>query len=407
MKKFLPLSLLAISCLQANDCCKPCCVPEPKKCIDCECYTPKYYDLQCDMGLFASVDFLYWFARETDLEYAVKVTNVRPTSPLPFGTDALTPLSTQYLDTKWDPGFRVGLGWNGKCDGWDLYLNWTYYHNKKSNSTSVPASYINQGDTRFPAPGQNALINPWLDANSIAATLFSFDRISAHWMLNLNQIDLELGRRFWLSESFSLRPYTGIRGAWTKTTFRTNSFRNVANLITTAVIPIPGPFNFKDQFINHAWGVGILGGIQPVWHFTSNFQLFSNVEAALIFGKLRSRKNELYHVGASLFNNNWHSNYFGMQTILDLALGLRWEETWSCDRYRTALDIGWEQHIWFNFNQRSKTIDPFFSSIAAFNPTPLPLSPVITPPLVGFSDIEKISSDLMLGGLVVRARFDF
>jgi len=50
--------------------CNPCCTPQPKKCIDCECYTPAFYDLQCDWGLFLSVDLLYWYARETNLNYA-------------------------------------------------------------------------------------------------------------------------------------------------------------------------------------------------------------------------------------------------------------------------------------------------------------------------------------------------
>ena len=45
------------SCSCNSCCCTPCCVPQPKKCIDCECYTPQYYDLQCDWGLFLTADF--------------------------------------------------------------------------------------------------------------------------------------------------------------------------------------------------------------------------------------------------------------------------------------------------------------------------------------------------------------
>lgn len=61
-------------------CCKPCCVPKPKKCIDCECYTPAYYDLQCTCGFFADVAFLYWYARETNLSYALQVQAVERTT---------------------------------------------------------------------------------------------------------------------------------------------------------------------------------------------------------------------------------------------------------------------------------------------------------------------------------------
>ena len=49
-------------------------------------------------------------------------------------------------------------------------------------------------------------------------------------------------------------------------------------------------------------------------------------------------------------------NFAKMSAILDLALGLRWEEQWCCYRYMTALDIGWEHHIWINHGTYVKNI---------------------------------------------------
>jgi len=36
----------------------------------------------------------------------------------------------------------------------------------------------------------------------------------------------------------------------------------------------------------------------------------------------------------------------------ELGIGLRWEETWCCDRYRTSLDLVWEHHLIFDYNHR-------------------------------------------------------
>lgn len=55
----------------------------------------------------------------------------------------------------WDPGFRLGLGWNTDCDGWDLYLNWTYYHNRSKKSTEFP---LINADFK---EGERTILDPW------------------------------------------------------------------------------------------------------------------------------------------------------------------------------------------------------------------------------------------------------
>ncbi|NGX27438.1 MAG: hypothetical protein K940chlam6_01374 [Chlamydiae bacterium] len=85
-----------------------------------------------------------------------------------------------------------------------------------------------------------------------------------------------------------------------------------------------------------------------------------------------------------------------MNPILDLGIGFRWENTWCHDAFRTAVDLGWEQHFWFNQNHRYKIGSSF-----AFKGDPS------LPKLSGYSNIEEESGNLMFGGLVVRLRFDF
>lgn len=382
------------SCSCDSCCCTSCCcVPQPKKCIDCECYTPQYYDLQCDWGAFLTVDFLYWYARENNLAYALKVQSIRNTTSVPFTQSIIfVPKTYEHINTDWEPGVRVGLGWNSCCDGWDYYLHWTYFKNDKSASTFVPDYGLD--DNKFiPLEGEFALLNPWLNA-SLHGNLDAqtFDKISANWSLRFNSIDLEIGRKYWLSSCFTLRPYTGLRSAWTKTILSTNSFRN----FTTPFILAQ---EFIDRYKNKYWGVGFVGGIQPNWHFCRNFILFSNLDVSLIWGKAEMEKREaqIETEEGELTNDYFSSSkndFFKMQAIFDLALGLRWEETWCCDRYRTALDLGWEHHIWLNHNTRTQTIDYYTQTIS-------------TEVINGYRTFVESSTDTMFGGFVLRVRFDF
>jgi len=398
----LNLSLLTASgLLSAYDyepccaCCETCCVPEPEPCIDCVCYTPQFYELQCDWGAFVSLDFLYWYARESNLAYALKVLDVTISTPGVAPEERIfAPKNYEHLDTKWDPGVRLGLGWNSECDGWDYYLTWTYFHNTKSDSVSVPNFGIDD-DFFIPAPGEFALINPWLNGSlSRDTNVQTFTKIKAKWTLSFNSIDLELGRKYWLSPCFTLRPYAGLRGAWTSTNFRTKSTRTFDTISAGFVDQ-----DFKDRFKNRYWGVGFFGGLQPNWYFCQNFIFFANLDAALIWGKAKMTKDESFIETEDTtlvinYKNDSRDSFYKMQAILDLAIGLRWEECWCCDRYRTALDLGWEHHIWFNHNTRTKTVDQFELTESTFTSR-------------GFRNFEEVTDDTMFGGFVLRGRFDF
>lgn len=405
------------SCCCSPCCCKPCCVPKPKKCIDCECYTPQYYDLQCDCGFFADVAFLYWYARETDLSYALEVEAVQRTLPTEDNENPdliFAPQKYHHLDTKWDPGVRVGVGWNDSCDGWDYYLNWTWFQNTEKDSTSVPnygtTGVGGSGDVFLPflaSNGESLLLNPWINQGFHVVgsnrLIISWNSIRARWKLTFNQIDLELGRKYYLSKCFVMRPYLGLRGAWTKINFRTTSSRMATSPLDGTIFD----FTFKDRFKTRNWGVGLLGGFQPTFLFTPCFQLYGNADIALIWGEFEIKKRENYQgtttsTSETLLDpsyvNQSTSKFFQMNAILDLGIGLRWEDTWCCDQYRTALDVGWEHHIWLDHNHRNKTYD-FFSANLGGGSAPARES--------GFRTYAENTGNLCYGGLVIRFRFEF
>jgi hypothetical protein len=217
-----------------------------------------------------------------------------------------------------------------------------------------------------------------------------FDTVNANWKLHLNQVDASLGRKYWLSKRFTMRPYAGGRGAWATTLFRNHATR------VGGVDVLDFTDTFKDKF----WGVGLMTGFQPEWHFTPCFSIFSNLDAALLWGRFKMRKSEDYvrfvsGTANTQINNNFFTNFSKMTTMVDLAFGFRWTENWCNYRYHAYFDIGWEHHIWFDVNNRLKMNSP--AGLSALTPTQAK----------SFASYEEEVGNLMYGGLVVRARFDY
>lgn len=392
MKKLASLVLLtATSAFAGDSCCscESCCVPKPKQCIDCECYTPAYYDLQCDWGFAIDIEFLYWYGKETKLPVGSKV---EITLPFIFLTPCVRENIT--MDAKWKPGFRVGLGLNSSCDGWDLFANWTYYHNKNSRKLSVPEFFnasVQEGD--------QVLFSPFIFNKTFPDTPIYSECISSDWRLNYNFIDLELGRKYWLSPCFSLRPFLGLRGGWTKVNYKT-SIQSPLNGPAEDIVFFVDELKYKNRF----WGIGFLGGLQPSFYFSKCFSLFGSVDFALLWGEYKENHDafsELINRDAipprtDLFFLCKDSKeiFYSMQGIFDLAIGLRYEDTFCCDRYRIAFDLGWEHHLLYNHVNR------FFQETILNVPPELP-------PNFGLEAIDEMQTDLVLGGFVARLRFDF
>ena len=155
--------------------------------------------------------------------------------------------------------------------------------------------------------------------------------------------------------------------------------------------------NLHDRFKNEFWGAGFLGGIQPTWYMCSTFALYANFDVALLWGRFKAKKSECYSnipddVTVNISNSS-KNEFYQMTPILDIGIGIRWEDTWCSDRYRTALNIGWEHHTYFDQNHRIK-----------LETTPIGEN---DPVRRGVANFNEATGNLSMGGLVVRLSFDF
>lgn len=340
MKKFLIAPLLLATSLSAQDC-------DP-------CYPPTFYQDECGPTFILGLDLLYWYAGESGLPYAIKtITNSLAIDPNSSPGGQVLPVKYKYMASNWRPGGRATLGFH-PTDGWDMVADWTYFRSQKTQDSTVP--FFGE----FPVVGSLALLDPY-NTIPIEEFAFYFNKIKAKWSLNFNQVDLLLARKYWLSCSFNMRPYAGLRGGWTSTHFRvraTNSFVSGANTFTP---------DFTDKFKNKFWGTGIVAGLEPTWNFLENVALFGNVSGALLWGQYKLSDAHLSGVFRDeepfreFISSDAKGSFFAMQSILDLAIGLRFEKFYCSGGTYLGFDLGWEHHIWFDHVYRNKPMEGLIS----------------------------------------------
>jgi hypothetical protein len=309
------------------------------------------------LAVIASADFIYWMARQDHIAYAYTT-----------GTTALaaggTPAQGRVVmpESGFKPGFKIGLGLDLDHDGWDVFAEYTWFHSNHSHS------HGNRDDEdSVSATSTLDLHAPYWDVNGFNQFGTLFTSASAQWKLQMNILDLELGRNFYISESLMLRPQVGMKMTWDTQRYNT-SYTN-----DTIVLSM----NQKDTI----QGYGIRAGIDTAWHFTRSFSFVGDLAFTGLWESFHVKRNDSNLVtatGISTNDLNVKSRHNNVRPIIEWRAGLRWESWWCADRYHVAIDAGWEQQVWVNQNQ-------FF---------------VISP-------TEHKNGDLSLQGLDIKVRFDF
>jgi hypothetical protein len=290
-----------------------------------------------DWSVFLTAEALYWRAHEDNLEYGVeanRVIKISPTQSLQLGKTEL-----QDLEFDFDWGFRAGLGFMLPHDGWDLYFNYTYFfadsHNKADKAQ----------DANF------ALYPRWINPTIVegpsgSANLANVNSIEADWNLHLNLIDGTIGRMFATSKWLSLRPFAGVRGLWIhekyKITHEGGTFS--PNFITS----------YREDAVNmknSSWGVGAIAGLDSEWSFAKNWSFYACFGLSVLYGHFNIDQEEVVANGDLTVVDLNHQGFHKGRAITDVAFGLRWDRMFCDDRFHFGLQLGWEEHIFFDQNQ--------------------------------------------------------
>ena len=287
-------------------------------------------------------DALLWQAVEENLTYVYS------------GSDSSRNLHT--VDFDWDWGFRVGAGYNAPRDGWDFDLYWTHIRNTAH-------------DTQH-AHEDRQLYQVWSVANNLFPGIIN--EAKAHWHVNLEQVDLELGRQFFVGQYLTIRPFAGLRSAWIFQKYNTEL--EGPDLLNVA-------FEQEAKLRNKFWGFGFVAGLDSDWRLGKGFSIYADADMSILMGYFDiDQKATLNEVTIWSQDKSFRTG----RAILDLGLGLQWATLFCGDRLGLTFKAGYEYHLYFNQNQF--VLSSGNSDFELFNP---------------------VKGDLTYQGVIGSIQFDF
>lgn len=255
---------------------------------------------------FVTAGYLYLWAEEEDLAYAIKTEGTRGR--------VLNPQVNP------DTGFDLGVGIYLPHDGWDFKANLLHLH------------------SRAPVHETGHLTPLWVVPTDTPDGFV--DAVNAHWRLHFALIDFELGRSFFLSRYLTMRPHIGLRYAIVRQKYLLHYLGG--NLFPDG----EGYVSMKNKFL----APGIRMGSDFAWKMGKGFGLYSKLAASLLYGLVYVHESEKVS-----FESEKRANVFNKfhmaKPILDLAAGVQWERSLFRKRYHLLLQTGWETHLLFSQNQ--------------------------------------------------------
>jgi hypothetical protein len=294
------------------------------------CYYPPA-GFQAPRGhVYVTGEWLYWRTRQEGMEFA----------------------TARSVAFDFQSGFRVGLGVHMPYDFWDVYVNYTRFvpdGSKSAHGSFYPLFLFQGAGIQGPAVAE----------------------ADAHWKIQFQNADVEIGRAFYLAKTLVFRPFFGLKGAWIDQHARIHYEGGF----------IPTGQTFSTHFKNDFKGAGPLIGIESNWLIGAGFSLLGNLATSLVIGHFDMTQEQYQLDTAKVVDLN--SDFNLVSPTFQVVAGFAWDRNFHRDQCHFGLSAGFEAQYWWAQNQTEQFTDKDF-------PTYL-----------------RQNGDLAFYGLTLRARIDF
>lgn len=213
---------------------------------------PARIDVRGAWDFYVTGSFVYVQPTEDNLELALSSSNAT-------GTEVDLPMSGSIVNMNFDykPGFKVGLGMNCDSDGWDVFAEYMRFYCTNHQS----AGRVTNGH----------LFSLWQHPDLHTAAN-AYSALSGKWRLEMNLLDLSLGRSYYAGSQLTFHPYFGARAAWIDQKYTvTGTLATNTAVLSTA------------RSKSDSWAVGARAGIDTEWLVGYGFRLFGNGSADLLY----------------------------------------------------------------------------------------------------------------------------
>lgn len=211
---------------------------------------------------FITSSALYWKTCVDHTDYAVTGTGFTN------GSANLTNGRTHSVDLGWDWGFKLGLGYEFPCGGWDIRANWVRFHTHDHNNASVPTGGTLQANIMNPA------FTP--TNGSLSAT-----SARGYAKVNYDTLDILTSRACCVCHDLMIRPYFGARVLWLHRTFHATYAGDV----------FTGADDGVEWHSKYTAG-GLHTGMEMEVDLGCDFYLFGNAAGSLVAGNNDGRQTQ-------------------------------------------------------------------------------------------------------------------
>ncbi|NGX28883.1 MAG: hypothetical protein K940chlam1_01071 [Candidatus Anoxychlamydiales bacterium] len=312
---------------------------------------------------FVTASFIYWEALGDQLDLGI----VR------FATLDPQEFEIIKLNTEYKPGFKVGLGANLAHDNWDLYAQYTRFHASTSTTFNPSGAPSNTFQTTYFMAGFNGFL--FGDFNG---------GIKGVWSTDLDKIDLELARSFYLGTNLIFRPFIGGSVHWLDEKYDFNlSYQNIP---------------FFGNFATDSWAVGPRFGLGSSWLFYEGFRVFGYGAYDLLFCSNEttgsgSENENSGHIPPTVNILSYTLNKDKqniLRDVTELSIGLGWGSYFCSNKWHFDFAILYEAQKYSHTNYMSRYAQ---TKSAVSN--------------ASIANVQVKPGDLFLHGLTLTTRFDF
>lgn len=270
---------------------------ESECCISCQ-------PACCGRG-FISADLLYWRAFENGLDACVP----RQVSDMVTSDGCVISAfsgKSREPHFQWNPGFRIGAGYEFACSNRDIEAFWTHFY------SNAHGSRRNCNEHR--------------------------------WNINLDVIDVVAGYECDLVSCFALMPFVGLRGARIHQKLHIGDFSGSCCCIDDDMTII------RKRNTENFLGLGPLIGLEADWNIGCDFSLYAGASVSWLYGRFHVRLLESEMSVDSVDCCDVRKRLDASLASADAEVGISWQKCF-CNNMRLILGVGLEHHRYFDFNR--------------------------------------------------------
>lgn len=337
----------------------------------------------CKSNFFIESSILYWHPKVSGTEFVDGIFSVKEIEPAGVTLIAgSTKGYLEFIDLGWNFGFKTGLGYNLPYDGWDIFLSYTAFNSKKHKSVCVGKA--NEYLINYKSFPIHTIFTRY--AREINTTSIVSKQAKSKFCVELDALELDLGRSSYISESIVLYPKIGFKTFWIEFKQKTH-YISVDTIFFLLDRSNEFFLNYAIKDTNKFSGIGPHFNFGMEWHFCNNVYLYGNASGSLLYGLFTiHHRDKIYIIDDNdievKFKNHLCQSRRAFVPIVGIQIGLSYGIYSNCDMMHLTLRLFFDaQYIW-RINQIIETRH--------------------TTPTYG-----RISEDMSTHGVTFDIRFDF